>query len=118
MVNFIFRKDSYIDISNMIRGHNIYTIRASQIEPHINHSYEKITLLMYECVYVCVHMSRYLVHVLISIVECNSNTGIRRLKVNAVISGYCMAFDLEVYLRYFLVIHTKCSKYRVECIPT
>ena len=41
-------------------------IGASQFEsePHINHTYEKITVLMYVCVCVC--MWRYVVHVLIT----------------------------------------------------
>ena len=39
-----------------------YIIAPSWSEPHINHSYEKITVLMHICMHVC--MSQYIVHVI------------------------------------------------------
>ena len=48
--------DGAIHSLNHTRNAAVHIIGASRREPHINHTYEKIAVLVYVCVCVCTHV--------------------------------------------------------------
>ena len=54
-------RSTVYDFVHMVN--NVQLIEASRSEPHTNHHYEKIAVLMYVCIFLS--MSRYVIHVFI-----------------------------------------------------